>query len=121
MAANLQPGAFSDSQELSYNLRGDPTMSKPRKFSPTRLRFVKGAAVAGAAGIVRPPEPPLAARPVVAKPPLQDPRAEAGTPAEVDVLTTDHCGSDFMVDVLRSLDIEYFCSNPGSKIGRAVC
>jgi len=115
MAANVQPGAFSDSQELSYNLRGDPTMSKPRKFSPTRRRFLKGAAVAGAAGIVRPPEPPLSARPVVAKPPLQDPRAEAGTPAEVDVLTTDHCGSDFMVDVLRSLDIEYFCSNPGSS------
>jgi acetolactate synthase I/II/III large subunit len=90
-------------------------MSKPRKFSPTRRRFLKGAAVAGAAGIVRPPEPPLAARPVVVKPPLQDPRAEAGTPAEVDVLTTDHCGSDFMVDVLRSLDIEYFCSNPGSS------
>ena len=90
-------------------------MSKPRKFSSTRRRFLKGAAVAGAAGIVRPPEPPAEARPVVAKPPLQDPRAEAGTPAEVDVLTTDHCGSDFMVDVLRSLDIEYFCSNPGSS------
>ena len=90
-------------------------MSKPRKFSSTRRRFLKGAAVAGAAGIVRPPEPPVEARPVVAKPPLQDPRAEAGTPAEVDVLTTDDCGSDFMVDVLRSLDIEYFCSNPGSS------
>ena len=90
-------------------------MSKPRKFSSTRRRFLKGAAVAGAAGIVQPLEPPAEARPVVAKPPLQDPRAETGTPAEVDVLTTDHCGSDFMVDVLRSLDIEYFCSNPGSS------
>jgi thiamine pyrophosphate-dependent acetolactate synthase large subunit-like protein len=33
----------------------------------------------------------------------------------VDVLTTEHCGSDFMVDVLRSLDIEYVCANPGSS------
>src|SRR5262249_52293319 len=31
------------------------------------------------------------------------------------VLTTEHCGSDFMVDVLRSLDLEYVASNPGSS------
>src|SRR5206468_1109627 len=47
--------------------------------------------------------------------PLQDPRAETGTPPEAEVLTTDHCGSDFMVDVIKSLDIEYFCANPGSS------
>jgi acetolactate synthase-1/2/3 large subunit len=90
-------------------------MSKPRKFSSTRRRFLKGAAVAGAASVVRPIESVAEVRPIVARPPLQDPRAETGIPAEVDVLTTDHCGSDFMVDVLRSLDIEYVCSNPGSS------
>src|SRR5262245_18846555 len=90
-------------------------MSKPRKFSSTRRRFLKGAAAAGAAGLVPPLEPPVEARPVTVKPPLQSARAETAVPAEVDVLTTDHCGSDFMVDVLRSLDIEYFCSNPGSS------
>jgi acetolactate synthase-1/2/3 large subunit len=91
-------------------------MDKPRKFSPTRRKFLKGAAVVGAASIAPPiqpaafPEPPRGARA-----PVQDARAERATPAEVDVLTTEHCGSDFMVDVLRSLDIEYVCSNPGSS------
>src|SRR5262245_46223294 len=91
-------------------------MSQSRKFSPTRRKFLKGAAVVGAASIAPPiqagtfPEGQSAARP-----PIQDARAESAPPAEVDVLTTEHCGSDFMVDVLRSLDIEYVCSNPGSS------
>jgi acetolactate synthase-1/2/3 large subunit len=84
-------------------------MSKPRKFSSNRRNFLKGAAVAGAASMAA--ATPAAAgalyeKPEPGKPPLQDPRAETATPAEVDVMTTDHCGSDFMVDVLRSLDIE---------------
>lgn len=90
-------------------------MSKPRKFSPTRRKFLKGAAVAGAAGIAAPMQSAVEARPVAREPIVQDPRAETGTPPEVDVLTTDHSGSDFMVDVLRSLDLEYVCANPGSS------
>ena len=86
-------------------------MGKPRKFSSTRRTFLKGAAVAGAATLA-PIQPVAEARP---GPPLQDARAETATPAEVDVLTTEHCGSDFMVDVLRSLDMDYVCSNPGSS------
>ena len=27
----------------------------------------------------------------------------------------DHCGSDFMVDVMKSLDLDYVCANPGSS------
>jgi thiamine pyrophosphate-dependent acetolactate synthase large subunit-like protein len=93
-------------------------MSKPRKFSSNRRNFLKGAAVAGAASMAA--ATPAAAgalyeKPEPGKPPLQDPRAETATPPEVDVLTTEHCGSDFMVDVLRSLDIEYVCANPGSS------
>jgi len=34
---------------------------------------------------------------------------------EVEVLTTDRTGSDFMVDVLKSVGFEYVCSNPGSS------
>jgi acetolactate synthase-1/2/3 large subunit len=89
-------------------------MGKPRKFSPTRRKFLKGAAVAGAASIA-PSIETQAAPPATPGPVLQDARAETAVPAEVDVLTTDHCGSDFMVDVLRSMDIEYVCSNPGSS------
>jgi thiamine pyrophosphate-dependent acetolactate synthase large subunit-like protein len=90
-------------------------MSNPRKFSSTRRKFLKGAAAAGVAGIAAPVQPKAEAKPAARSVPFQDPRAETTAPAEVDVLTTDHCGSDFMVDVLRSLDIEYVCANPGSS------
>jgi len=90
-------------------------MAKSRKFSADRRKFLKGAAVAGAATLATPGERAVAAPARRVTAPLQDPRAETGTPAEVDILTADHCGSDFMVDVIKSLDIEYFCANPGSS------
>jgi acetolactate synthase I/II/III large subunit len=43
------------------------------------------------------------------------PEAEVGTPASVEVLTTDRTGSDFMIDVIKSLGFEYLCANPGSS------
>ena len=92
-------------------------MAKSGKFSANRRKFLKGAAVAGAARLAAPAQSVVsapAAR-LAGRAPIQDPRAETGTPPEVDVLTTEHCGSDFMVDVIKSLDIEYFCSNPGSS------
>src|SRR5579859_1753615 len=39
---------------------------------------------------------------------------EVETPPEMEVLTTDRPGSDFMVDVLKTLGFEYVCANPGS-------
>src|SRR5438128_12637675 len=73
------------------------TMAKSRKFSADRRKFLKGAAVAGAATLA-PAKPAVGAlyeRPGGRTPPLQDPRAETRTPPEVEVLTADHCGSDF--------------------------
>jgi acetolactate synthase I/II/III large subunit len=93
-------------------------MGKPRKFSPTRRNFLKSAAIAGAVTAGAPKQAGVAApseRPAAGRPPVQDARAETAVPSEVDVLTTEHSGSDFMVDVLRSLDIDYVCSNPGSS------
>ncbi len=95
-------------------------MAEPRKFSEGRRRFLKGAAAAGVASVgVTPAAQALYAAPRGQRGPLQaplpPPGAETGTPPEVDVLTTERCGSDFMVDVIKSLDIEYFCSNPGSS------
>src|SRR5438874_13827074 len=90
-------------------------MAKSRKFSAGRRKFLKGAAVAGAATLAAPGKTAIARPAARVTAPLQDPRAETGTPPEADVLTTDHCGSDFMVDVIKSLDIEYFCANPGSS------
>jgi acetolactate synthase I/II/III large subunit len=39
---------------------------------------------------------------------------EVEMPPEMEVLTTDRPGSDFMVDVLKTLGLEYICANPGS-------
>src|SRR2546423_45212 len=87
-----------------------------QKFSANRRKFLKGAAIAGAAGLGSAAKPAEAAAPAVRRTaPIQSGRAEGTPPPEVDALTTEHCGSDFMVDVLRSLDLEYVCANPGSS------
>jgi thiamine pyrophosphate-dependent acetolactate synthase large subunit-like protein len=86
--------------------------------SVDRRAFLKSAAVTGAAALVpgavnaespqsAPPAPPPAAAPA--------PPREADPAGDVDVLTTDRPGGDFMVDVLKSLDFEYVASNPGSS------
>src|SRR5437660_8312710 len=36
-------------------------------------------------------------------------------PFDGDALTTDRCGSDCMVDVLKTIGFEYVCANPGSS------
>ncbi|HSR05980.1 MAG TPA: thiamine pyrophosphate-dependent enzyme, partial [Bryobacteraceae bacterium] len=42
--------------------------------------------------------------------------AEKTSPApRVDVYTTDRPGADFMVDVIKSLNFDYVCANPGSS------
>jgi acetolactate synthase-1/2/3 large subunit len=81
-----------------------------------RRAFLKRAAVGAAA---------LAANPTASRaqqiearnaPPQPLPaEAEIGTPTKLDVLTETRSGSDFMVDVIKSLGIEYVCSNPGSS------
>src|SRR5262245_11051838 len=85
-----------------------------------RRRFLKGAAV-GAAAIVSKPVSGVAqqAAPAArATTPLPSPALVAAEtsppPPRVDVYTTDRPGSDFMVDVIKSLDIDYVAANPGS-------
>jgi acetolactate synthase-1/2/3 large subunit len=92
-------------------------MGRSRKFSAGRRGFLKGAAAAGVASLAAPAPPAVAARPQQsgAAVPLARPGTETGTPPEVDVLTADRCGSDFMVEVVKALDIDYICSNPGSS------
>src|SRR4030095_3849489 len=44
--------------------------------------------------------------------------ASAQSPAqstESDGLTTDRCGADCMVDVIKAIGLEYICANPGSS------
>jgi acetolactate synthase I/II/III large subunit len=83
-----------------------------------RRRFLKGVVVAGGAAIAAPagvqaqaPEKPNGN----ASPPTTAARAnEREQPPEVNRLTTEKTGSDFMVDVCKTLDLDYMASCPGS-------
>jgi len=91
-------------------------MSKARKVELDRRNFLKGAA-AGAAALAAAPGT-VAAQPTELSrtvPPPMSPEAEVGMPSGAEVLTADRTGSDFMVDVLKSLGFEYVCANPGSS------
>ena len=83
-----------------------------RKNSPMnvdRRKFLAGVAVAGAATAVSPPNSAIAEpdrRPSGLRPSAQMAAAETATPKE---LPRAHAadGSDFMVDVIKTLDFEY--------------
>src|SRR5262249_14942451 len=86
-----------------------------------RRRFLTSVAVAGAATAAAPAAkaPPAAsaapARVPSALPPTAHAiAAEVGTPQALSRATRPD-GSDFMVDVIKSLDIEYLPSNPASS------
>src|SRR5215471_8292140 len=77
-------------------------MSNPKP--PSRRNFLKGAA-AGAASLV--------AAPIAMA--QQNPTSAPTSAPTVEVAGIEKPGSDFMVDVLKSLDIEYCAANPGSS------
>jgi len=90
-----------------------------KQSSVDRRDFLKSAAVTGAAlvggaagvGAQATPQAPAAVAPASA--PVA-PRENDPSP-EVDVVTTDRPGGDFMVDVLKALNLEYVAANPGSS------
>jgi thiamine pyrophosphate-dependent acetolactate synthase large subunit-like protein len=68
-----------------------------------RRTFLKDAAGAIAGGAALPaPSASAITRP-------QEPTAG------VDAMTTDRCGADSMVDVIKAIGLEYICANPGSS------
>jgi thiamine pyrophosphate-dependent acetolactate synthase large subunit-like protein len=89
--------------------------------SPDRRRFLTGTVVAGAAATVMPPPGvPGSGRahaqtPKAAPPSAAAMRAESAQPVAYSKMLDGKPGSDFMVDVLRALDIEYVASNPTSS------
>ena len=93
------------------------------KKSVDRRDFLKSAAVTGAAALVPDAIAAQAPSPAAPAPAAQGPRAGAApTPAresdpglDPESLVLDRSGGDFMVDVLKSLNIEYVASNPGSS------
>ena len=96
-------------------------MPRSRKLPVDRRNFLKSAAVAGAAAIAAPTESlhatPKRSAPPAAKAvlPLLPPVIESDPAPEVEVLTEGKGGSDFMVDVIKSLGLEYICAVPGSS------
>jgi acetolactate synthase-1/2/3 large subunit len=72
---------------------------------------MKRAAAAGAASVAAPAAMAQAQTPSggAVSPPSAEPAPEA------EVLTSGRSGSDFMVDVLKSLAFPYVCANPGSS------
>ena len=91
-------------------------MAKLKKEAVDRRNFLKSA-VAGAAVLAANPGT-VAAQPAELRrngPLTMSPKAETGIPSNVDVTTADRTGSDFMVDVIKSLGFEYVCANPGSS------
>src|SRR6202158_3007065 len=94
--------------------------SKDAGRSPSGRRgFLKGAAAASAAALVG--QSPVKAQTPDTRRNLAVPSATAlaketePVATDVEVLTADRPGSDFMVDVLKSLGFEYVCANPGSS------
>jgi acetolactate synthase-1/2/3 large subunit len=95
-------------------------MEKSKKRRLNRRGFLKGAA-AGTAALVTPVPKAKAQETQAARTATPLPSAKAiaaetePVSTDVEVLTTDHPGSDFMVDVVKSLGIEYIAANPGSS------
>ncbi|MGA2715550.1 MAG: thiamine pyrophosphate-binding protein, partial [Bryobacteraceae bacterium] len=104
-------------------------MPKTKKTSVGRRGFLKGAA-AGAAALAVPIKEASAQQPGQAAQPTQVAQRGNGTaqvPGQQELAREsgairpgaiteyiEHPGSDYMVDVLKTLDIEYLGSNPGS-------
>ena len=91
-------------------------MGKSGKDAVNRRDFLRSSA-AGVAAIAATAVPAAAQKTAVhtATAPPMSKQAETGDPSAVEVLTTDHPGADFMVDIIKSLGIEYVAANPGSS------
>ena len=93
-------------------------MTKSESAALHRRRFLKGVVIAGGATIAAPAAVQAQATEKPngnASPPTAAARAnEREHPPEVDRLTTEKTGSDFMVDVCKTLNLDYVAACPGS-------
>jgi acetolactate synthase I/II/III large subunit len=93
-------------------------MKNKDSMSLARRRFLKGTAAgavaAGASAVAPLPAKAQSPPPSTSALPMSK-AAETETPRGVELLTADRPGSDFMVDIVKSLGIEYVCANPGSS------
>jgi acetolactate synthase I/II/III large subunit len=102
-------------------------MRKSRKHSVDRREFLKGATAGAAAAafaanplaaqakeIAAHDSPAARARNASAPLPQVYRDVKAADASNIDVLTVDRPGSDFMVDVIKTIGFEYVCANPGN-------
>src|SRR6185437_6038572 len=101
--------------------REETTMARKRaEHAVNRRNFLTGVAVAGAASAVAPvqaKETPAAtppSRPSALRPSAAVAKAEMGAP-EAPKHAHGNPASDFMVDVIKSLDIDYVAANPANS------
>src|SRR5579862_1982633 len=86
--------------------------------SPGRRGFLKSAAAGAAALVAKTPakaQAPQSGRGAAVPSAAALAKETEPVSAAAEVLTADRPGSDFMVDVLKSLGFEYICANPGSS------
>ena len=93
-------------------------MSRSKKTSVDRRNFLKGAA-GGAAALAVNTGAASAQQAETGRsggvPPMAKENESGTVSTDVEVMTAERPGSDFMVDVIKSLGFEYICSNPGSS------
>jgi acetolactate synthase-1/2/3 large subunit len=96
-------------------------MDRSKKNRVNRRGFLKGAAFGTAALVAKPglgeaAQTQTARASSAALPTARELAAETEPPStDVEVLTEDHPGADFMVDVLKSLGLEYIAAMPASS------
>lgn len=90
-----------------------------RTLTTERRTFLRGVVSGGVlmtASVGAPPARAAAPTPTAPDPAiagaLEETALEAPPPP---LMTTEHVGSDFMIDVIKSLEIEYIAANPGSS------
>jgi thiamine pyrophosphate-dependent acetolactate synthase large subunit-like protein len=91
-----------------------------KKRSFNRRGFLKGAAASAAALVAKPAEKAVAQagqapRPAAPVPNAAQLAAETGPARALDARIIENPGSDFMMDVIKSLNFEYITTNPGSS------
>jgi acetolactate synthase-1/2/3 large subunit len=95
-----------------------------KKSSVGRRGFLKGAVTGGAAALVggvpvaeaqQPAAAAAPAAPAVRPPSAAERAAETSVGASAEVQIIERPGSDYMVDVIKSLPIEYIFASPGSS------
>jgi acetolactate synthase-1/2/3 large subunit len=93
----------------------NPRSARDEKPSVGRRNFLKGT-VGGAAALVAASNPAPAQQQETARSATAAVIPQEHDPSpSVEVLTADHPGSDFMVDVLKAIGFDYIFANPGSS------